>query len=536
MGYCLNPMCPHPVNPDVNQRCQACGSKMKLNDRYRIVRQLGHGGFGATFLAIDESLPGHPNCVIKQLRPVATSSEVLHMARELFQREAKTLGKIGDHPQVPRLLDYFDTNQEFYLVQEYISGNTLQQEVKRTGPLTEGAAKQFLSEILPMVQYIHSNQVIHRDIKPANLIRREQDKKLVLIDFGAVKDKVNPKLASMTSENTALTSYAVGTPGYAPPEQMSMRPTYASDIYALGITCVYLLSGRSPRDMNYNPTTGEVLWREHVHVSDHFANVIKHMLEFSVQHRYQTAIEVLRALDLVPYMDSLAESMTTTNRPDTRPKLTLYTAEFDNSSGTLSSPTAKLAAQIRARKARRAADNSQFRSTNTDKDRSSMPLSGRIEAITPHSNRVSYTSARQLLNAYSHGQRNFADRNLGSLNLQGADLSGANFHDADFQQSKLIKTNFQKSDLGGANFGRANLREAVLRNTNLVGASFTNADLTNADLRGANLSYAHLTSANLRGVNLSGADLTGAQISERQLKGARTNWKTTYPHRKRGPW
>ncbi|MGF1516032.1 MAG: pentapeptide repeat-containing protein [Elainellaceae cyanobacterium] len=531
MGYCLNPMCPYPVNPDTNQRCQACGSKMKLNNRYRIVRQLGHGGFGATFLALDESLPGHPNCVIKQLRPVASSSEVLHMARELFQREAKTLGKIGDHPQVPRLLDYFDTNQEFYLVQEYISGYTLQQEVKHSGPLTEAGVKQFLSEILPMVQYIHSNQVIHRDIKPANLIRREQDKQLVLIDFGAVKDKVNPALASMSSENTALTSFAVGTPGYAPPEQMAMRPTYASDIYALGITCVYLLSGKSPRDMSYNPTTGEVLWKEHVHVSEHFANVIKRMLEISVGHRYQSAVEVLRALDLVPYMDSLAEGITTANRPDTRPKLTLST-ELDHSTGTLSSPTARLAAQIRARNARRAADNSQFQTNG----QTSVPLSGRIDIPTPPRRRAPQTSARQLLDAYSRGQRNFNARNLSLLNLQRAELADASFHDADFHQSKLMGANFQKCDLGGANFGRAGLQRAVLRDANLVGAFFTNADLANADLRGANLSYAHLLNANLQGVNLCGADLTGAKVSDDQLARARTNWKTVHPRRKRGLW
>jgi len=507
---------------------------MKLNNRYRIVRQLGHGGFGATFLAIDESLPGHPNCVIKQLRPTSNAPEVLHMARELFQREAKTLGKIGDHPQVPRLLDYFDTRQEFYLVQEYISGYTLQQEVKQTGPFSESGVKQFLSEILPMVQHIHSQQVIHRDIKPANLIRREQDKKLVLIDFGAVKDKVNPTLAATSSENTALTSYAVGTPGYAPPEQMAMRPTYASDIYALGVTCIYLLSGKSPRDMGYNPTTGEVLWRDCVQVSEHFANVIKQMLEVSVRHRYQSAMDVLRALDLVPYMDSLAEGMTTASRPDNRPKLPLPPVSLDHSTGSPSSSTARLAAQIRARNARRTDDTSQFGRTNGQS--ASMPLSGRISNVVPAKRRVPKTTARQIIDAYSHGQRNFTARNLSLLNLQRVDLSNANFHDVDFHQAKLMGSNFQKSDLGGANFGRANLQRANLRDTNLVGAFFTNADLGQADLRGANLSFASLANANLRGVNLCGADLTGAKVSEEQLAMARTNWKTIHPRHKRKLW
>ena len=114
------------------------------------------------------------------------------MARELFARKTETLGKIGNHPQLPRLLDYFEQSQQFYFIQEYVSGNNLQQEVKQNGPFTEAGIRQFLSEILPMLEYLHSHQVIHRDIKPANIIRGEQDRKLVLIDFGAVKNQVNP--------------------------------------------------------------------------------------------------------------------------------------------------------------------------------------------------------------------------------------------------------------------------------------------------------------------------------------------------------
>ena len=130
--------------------------------------------------------------MIKQLRPTTEVPNLLEMARDLFQREANILGKIGNHPQLPRLLDYFEMAQEFYLVQEYVRGATLQKEVKQRGPFTEAGVKQFLTEILPVVQYIHSHKIIHRDIKPANLIRREEDKQLVMIDFGAVKDKVNP--------------------------------------------------------------------------------------------------------------------------------------------------------------------------------------------------------------------------------------------------------------------------------------------------------------------------------------------------------
>lgn len=191
MSYCLNPNCPNPENLPFSERCQSCGAQLLLRNRYRVTKSLGQGGFGATFLSQDEALPGEPSCVIKQLRPSGTAPHVLQMARELFEREAATLGKIGNHPQVPRLLDYFEDRENFYLVQEYVHGSTIQQEVKRNGISSEVGVKQFLSEILPLLQYIHSQKVIHRDIKPANLIRRAQDARLVLIDFGAVKNQVN---------------------------------------------------------------------------------------------------------------------------------------------------------------------------------------------------------------------------------------------------------------------------------------------------------------------------------------------------------
>ncbi len=543
MSYCLNPTCPHPENLTHTQRCHACGSSLLINDRYRILQELGHGGFGATFLATDESLPGKPHCVIKQLRPAASSPHVLQMARDLFKREAKTLGKIGDHPQIPRLLDYFDRDQEFYLVQEYISGSTLQQEVKRSGPFSEAGVKQFLSEILPMIQYIHSQQVIHRDIKPANLIRRSQDKKLVLIDFGAVKDKVSPTRAE-ASEETALTAYAIGTPGYAPPEQMAMRPIYASDVYALGVTSIYLLTGKSPKDMAYDPTTGEILWRDHVHISEHFSGVLGQMLEVSVRHRFQTAGDVMRALDLVPYMDSLAEGMVMTNlqKPGTQPPpSTRYSVGGDSgprSESMHSSQTARMAAQIRARRSRNGPDSTNLNTTG----RSRRSPSGMTDPLSgPRSTGRRRSSSpkvdiKHVLDAYARGHRSFVSYDFSSMNLNKVDLSGANFHEAKFFQTKLIRANFQKTDLGGADLAQANLQEAVLRDANLVGAFLNNADLLKADLRGANLSYANLSNANLRGTNLCGSDLTGAKISDDQLAMARTNWKTVRPRRKRGLW
>ncbi|MGA7932592.1 MAG: serine/threonine-protein kinase [Kovacikia sp.] len=540
MSYCLNPVCPNPQNPDQTDVCQSCGTRLLVQNRYRVIQTLGQGGFGATFLSIDESLPGQPNCVIKQLRPTATAPHVLEMARELFKREAETLGKIGNHPQVPRLLDYFEGNQEFYLVQEYVSGSTLQQIVKRDGPLIEHGVKQFLSEILPVLEYIHSHRVIHRDIKPANIIRRAQDLKLVLIDFGAVKYQNQQQVAN-ASEQTAFTSYAIGTPGFAPPEQMAMRPVPASDIYALGVTCIYLLTGKSPKDLDYDPTTGELLWQRHVHISNHFASVLKKMLEVSVRHRYQSANEIFRALDLEPYLKSLESGMTNQTGTSNR-KPNGQRSDPDSAGGPPSSPAARAAMAIRARQSRpdssglpsgsnrgsvfdsRPSANTSLRSRDTS--------GGRGKDFSGEKSKVPVRlDAEGLQSYYLKGKRDFASLDLNSLSLPKANLPNVNFH-----QSNLSRSNLQGANLFSADFGRANLNRANLRDANLIKAYMSNADLEAADLRGADLTSAYLLNANLRGANLCGANLTNAKLTEDQLAMARTNWMTIRPSGKRGMW
>ncbi|NJL43373.1 MAG: serine/threonine protein kinase [Pseudanabaena sp. SU_2_4] len=242
VSYCVNPNCPRPENSDQVSICAACGYKLRLRDRYKASRPLGKGGFGATFLAADEGLPGHPTCVIKQLRPNSQSPSILKMSRELFEREAFTLGKIGNHPQIPRLLDYFEEETNFYLVQEYVEGETLKQEFERRGTFNEIDIRKVLIEILPAVGFIHENGVIHRDIKPANVIRRKQDGQLVLIDFGAVSTQVNKTSVDQEpgeDPSGLLTNFAIGTPGFAPPEQMAMRPVFSSDLYAVAMSCLY---------------------------------------------------------------------------------------------------------------------------------------------------------------------------------------------------------------------------------------------------------------------------------------------------------
>lgn len=551
MSYCLYPSCTSPENPIDAQVCQSCGHQLLMNGRYRVLQGLGQGGFGATYLARDEKLPGQPNCVLKQLRPTTNAPHVIQMARDLFQREAQTLGRIGSHPQLPRLLDYFEANEEFFLVQEYVSGATLQQEVKKNGPFSEAGVKQFLSEILPVLQYIHECKVIHRDIKPANLIRRSHDRKLVLIDFGAVKNHV-ASLVETASEQTAFTSYAIGTPGFAPPEQMAMRPVFSSDVYALGVTCVYLLAGKSPKDLSYDPSTGELMWRKNVHVSDHFASVLEKMLEISVRHRYQNADEVLQALDMEPYLESLANSM---NTGRTMPKPEARGPRSENLS-----PMQRAAQSIRSRHSSRS-DAAAIQSSGTYQRRESMRPASAPSAIglktgdsfgrssnntadrslgrmtngtmgRSASGEVSQTPQRltadELRMAYFKGTRDFTQKDLSNLKLKRVDLTGSMFHGAN-----LTKINLSGSNLAGVDFGRSSLVRANLRDAMLVKAYLSNADLQEADLRGADLRGAYLLNANLRGTNLCGANLTGAKLSPDQMAMAKMNWMTIKPNGKR---
>ncbi|MBE9207860.1 serine/threonine protein kinase [Nostoc sp. LEGE 06077] len=292
-----------------NQLAHLCGSQQLFRDRYIILRILGRGGFGITFLARNARLPGNPLCVIKQLCPKTTSTKSWEKACQRFEQEAKTLAQLGSHSQVPMLLDYFETNGEFYLVQEYVRGYTLAREVKRNGTKSETEVKQFLREILPILQYIHQNRVIHRDIKPQNLLRCEDDQRLVMIDFGAVKEKL-VEITEDSGYKTATTNF-VGTMGFAPPEQFALRPVYASDIYAVGITCLYLLTGKGPLDFEQDAYTGEICWQKEVNISDNFAKILGKMVKFSLADRFKTVDDVIKALNLGENLPNLSNCLTT---------------------------------------------------------------------------------------------------------------------------------------------------------------------------------------------------------------------------------
>lgn len=284
-----------------------------FRERYRVVRVLASGGFGVTYLAQDGGIPGSPLCVIKQLCPKVSNPLALERARRRFRQEAKVLAKVGSHSQIPRLLDYFIVNKGFYLVQEYVRGHVLTKEVRRYGSQSERHVKQFLREMLPVVKFVHRCRIIHRDIKPPNIIRCADDGRLVLIDFGAVRECLGDP--GEGSYQSAVTQF-VGTPGFAPPEQKALRPTYSSDIYALGMTCLFLLTGKTPIEFDSDPATGRVLWQHLVNVSDRFINILEKMLSPDLVDRYKHADEVLRALLLEDHLEQLTPGLSYQPRAD----------------------------------------------------------------------------------------------------------------------------------------------------------------------------------------------------------------------------
>jgi serine/threonine protein kinase, bacterial len=268
---------------------------MLLNNRYRVLRTLGSGGFGETFLAEDTQMPSQRRCVIKQLKPIQDNPQVYELVQQRFQREAAILEDLGEgSSQIPRLYAYFSDNGQFYLVQEYIEGQTLTTRVRQQGVLSESSVKEILTSILPVLEFVHSKGIVHRDIKPDNILIRDRDNQPVLIDFGAVKETLG---TVMTPSGNTTQSIVIGTPGYMPSEQSVGRPMFASDLYSLGLTAIYLLTGKSPQELGTDPATGAVLWRQYaLSVTPSFAAVLEKAIQFSARDRFTSAREMLQAL------------------------------------------------------------------------------------------------------------------------------------------------------------------------------------------------------------------------------------------------
>ncbi|WP_310488698.1 protein kinase domain-containing protein [Chamaesiphon sp. VAR_69_metabat_338] len=263
-----------------------------LAGHYRVLQVLGAGGFGQTYITEDLHLPGHPKCVLKHLKPASTDRSVLDIARKLFEKEAIVLQQLGNHDRIPRLLAYFEEQQEFYLVQEYVPGHPLSTELTHGTKWSDAQVIQLLQEILEIIVFIHGQNVIHRDIKPDNIMRRNRDRRLILIDFGAIKQVRERQM----SQGQQTLSVVIGTPGYMPIEQASGNPRASSDLYSLGTIGIQALTGINPYDLPTDEGTGELKWEHLTLANPRLINILQRMTRYHFKDRYQTADEALRAV------------------------------------------------------------------------------------------------------------------------------------------------------------------------------------------------------------------------------------------------
>ncbi|MEM9566859.1 MAG: serine/threonine-protein kinase [Cyanobacteria bacterium P01_E01_bin.34] len=427
--HCLNPDCQQPHNPTDAKRCGTCGSALLLRGRYRAYKRLGQGGFGTTFLARDLDMPSQPWRVIKQLRVAEASEQVAQLSKELFMREAQVLEKLGEHSQIPTLYAYFGENNRFYLVQEFVLGTTLSSEAHRNGAFSGEQIQQVLREVSLILSYVHSKNTVHRDIKPANLIRRKDDGRLVLIDFGAVKQMGIAGMEEMPSTVTAIRSL-----GFSPPEQMTGHAVGpASDLYALAATCINLLTRKSPNrffDTKRNCWT----WQDELELDERLTSILERMLHPSMSERYESATAVLRSLQ-----ESSSIGMGAGSRP--QPQVAAQPATVGSN-------------PISRNWSYRVGDTG-FTPISPYRQEQPSARSATLK-VAPASNRPSsYRPA-------TPEPRSPANRPAPTPvpSMEGADLSNRNM---------------AKESLAGAN----------LRKANLMGTNLSGADLRGADLRGA---------------------------------------------------
>ena len=294
------------LDPNINHQKKTMLGNL-LDGRYKVVQVLSAGGFGETYIAEDTRRPGNPSCVLKRLKPTSSESSYLQIARRLFNSEAEILEKLGNHDQIPRLLAYFEEDEEFFLVQELITGHPLSKDIQTNLPWEENQVVLMLEDVLRILEFVHNCNVIHRDIKPDNLIKRDVDGKLVLIDFGAVK-QIRTQIATSPSQMTA--TVAIGTPGFIPAEQAQGKPRFNSDIYALGMVGIQALTGIVPHQLSEDPDTGEVFWQNRVQISPRLVTILERMVSYHWRDRYQSVSEVLSDIEqLQNYLPTMEPSM-----------------------------------------------------------------------------------------------------------------------------------------------------------------------------------------------------------------------------------
>ncbi|ABA24452.1 serine/threonine protein kinase with WD40 repeats [Trichormus variabilis ATCC 29413] len=338
MLCCLNPNCSMPQNPDGKMYCQRCNTQLipLLRGHYRIIKVLSdEGGFGRTYLSEDiDKL--NELCVVKQFAPKVQENSAMKKAVELFKQEAQRLQHLGEHHQIPTLLAYFEQDNYLFLVQQFINGNNLLQELRQGVVYNESTIVEFLLDLLPVLKYIHERGVIHRDIKPQNIIRRQSDGGLVLIDFGAAKQL---KATMQTQLGTTI-----GSLGYTPIEQMQYGKAYpASDLFSLGATCFHLLTGINPSNLFVEQGYSWVeSWQQYWNTLDsdrkegeYLVKVLNKLLETDIQRRYQSADEVMN--DLIKQRSLLSRLKTTI------PKSALFSTSWSASTSLTASTTKKQA-------------------------------------------------------------------------------------------------------------------------------------------------------------------------------------------------
>ena len=294
MICCLNPDCSNPLNPNGKKFCQSCSTPLVslLRNRFRVIRVLSdEGGFGRTYLSEDVDKLNE-RCVIKQLAPKFQGTWSQKKAMELFAEEAQRLQDLGEHPQIPTLLAYFDQDGCLYLVQQFINGENLLKELQQRKAYNAREIQSILLDLLPILKFIHDRKVVHRDIKPENIIRHKSDGRLSLIDFGSSKQ--------FTVKVQQKSGTSIGSHGYSPLEQIRDGKAFpASDLFGLGATCFHLLTGNSPFQLWMESGYAWVSnWREYLRspLNPELDFVIDKLLKKDIHERYQSADEVLRDL------------------------------------------------------------------------------------------------------------------------------------------------------------------------------------------------------------------------------------------------
>ena len=267
-----------------------------LGRRYQITQVLGMGGFSETYTARDMQRPGQPICVVKQLRVDRDNPAMLAFMRRSFNIEAETLETLGKHPQIPQLLAYFEEDEQFYLIQEFIPGISLMGELLGKHMLPLDQVLGILLDLLPVLAFVHDHGVIHRDLKPSNIMRRDQDNRLVLLDFGIAKLLSTAPSGLGTEENLTI---GIGTKGYMPQEQAAGYPNFSSDLYALGIIALQGLTGLKPKDIPLD-CRGELDWLAYApDLSPGFITWLTTLVQQDCKKRYSSAIVALEALKRV---------------------------------------------------------------------------------------------------------------------------------------------------------------------------------------------------------------------------------------------